>query len=79
MFARQANIAQGAQQVNNTVAVGSPSDEYLARAGNPETELSKLLEAHDARLDFGTSRTAGASDRALATMETVDGPANRRR
>lgn len=76
VFARQANIAQGAQQVNNTVAVASRSNELLARAGNPETELSKLLDAHGERLDLATSSTAGARDQAMAPLGPRDRTGN---
>src|SRR5204863_10021012 len=42
VFTRQANIAQGPQQVNNMLA--------LARAGNSDSAPNELLEAHDERL-----------------------------
>lgn len=60
VFARQANIAHGPQQVNNSVT--------LPRAGNSESEPNKLLEAHGERLELGTSNTAGAGDPALAAL-----------
>jgi hypothetical protein len=62
VFARQANIAHGPQQVNNGTPV-PPS-----RAGNQETEPIKLLEAPGERLDLGTSGTSGTSDQALAAV-----------
>src|ERR1700687_2178105 len=43
VFARQANIAQGPQQVNNTVSLASGDAQPLARAGNQESEPNKLL------------------------------------
>lgn len=70
VFARQANIAHGPQQVNN----GLP----LARGGNPETEPNKLLEAHGERMDGGTTDAAGASHPALAAVGTIHGPADAR-
>ena len=54
VFARQANIAHGPQQVNNTLAV--------ARAGNVETAPNEPLEAHAKRLDSGTTSAASARD-----------------
>jgi hypothetical protein len=67
VFARQANIAHGPQQVNN----GQPS-----RAGNLETGKIELLEEHGERLDVGTAGTAGAGNQALATVGTRDRPPN---
>jgi hypothetical protein len=68
VFARQANIAHGPQQVNNGVS--------LARAGNSESEPNKLLEAHGERLDVGAAGTTGAGDQALATVGRLNRPAN---
>ena len=58
VFARQANIAHGPQQVNNGVP--------FARAENSESEPIELLEAHEERLDLGAAGTAGAGNQALA-------------
>lgn len=68
VFARQANIAHGPQQVNNEM---QPS-----RAGNLETGRIELLEQKHERLDLGTARKAGAGDPALAAVGTLDGPTN---
>lgn len=67
VFARQANIAQGPQQVNNGVPVPS-------RAGNSENPSNEILEAkaHE-RLDTEATGTAGKS---YTPMETV-GSGNR--
>ena len=70
VFARQANIAQGPQQVNNgMMPAGEP------RAGPRETESApdKLLEAkpHE-RLDTRTPRAAVGSDPASAALGTFD-------
>jgi hypothetical protein len=67
VFARQANIAHGPQQVNN---------DQPSRAGNLETGKIKVLEAHVERVDVGTAGTAGAGDRALATVGTRNRPTN---
>jgi hypothetical protein len=64
VFARQANIAQGPQQVNNTVSV--------AHAGNTESVQNKVLEPNGQRLDDRTTQTSGSSDLALAPVGTVD-------
>jgi hypothetical protein len=70
VFARQANIAHGHQQVNN----GIP----LARAGNQESEPNELLEAHVERLDDGAAPAASGRNTNLATLGAVnratDGP-----
>ena len=68
VFARQANIAQGPQHVNNTVT--------LARAEHPESGPNELLEAQGEWLDVGTTRAAGGSHSALATVGTVNLPEN---
>jgi hypothetical protein len=53
VIARQANIAQGPQQVNNEMM---PSGRACAGAGENEKPQNKLLEAQNAeRLDFGTA------------------------
>lgn len=64
VFARQANIAQGPQQVNNSVT--------LARAGNSESEQTKRLEAHGERLDLEASGATGTRDQALAPLGTLN-------
>jgi hypothetical protein len=79
VFARQANVAHGPQQVNNLVAVASPTLASPARAGDPESAPNELLEAHGKRLDIGAAGMAAASDPALAGMGTIDRPENRAR
>ena len=69
VFAKQANIAQQ-QQVNNGPAVPA-----VARARNPATEQSKLLEQlPDERLEFGTQGAASGADSPLATVGTIHRP-----
>ncbi len=69
-FVRQANIANGPQQVNNngnTLAQATPHAEQTHSAPN------ELLEnLHGERLDFGTQGTAGRIDPQLATVGAVD-------
>ena len=72
VFAKQANIAHGPQQVNNETA-------HIARAEQIESKPNELLENdHGQRLDTGTAGTAGGSHQAMATVETVHRPANGR-
>ena len=70
VFARQANIAQGHQQVNNGMM---PAGEPRAGAGETEKPQNKLLEEkpHE-RLDFGTPGAAVGSDPEMATLGTFD-------
>jgi hypothetical protein len=63
VFARQANIAHGPQQVNNGARPSS-------RAGDQETEPNKLLEAPRERMDCGPTCAAGGGDQELAAVGT---------
>ena len=74
-YVRQANIAHGHQQVNNTPAApdGAP------RAGENPNLQNKLLEEKDGeRLDTGTTSTPSQADPAMATLGEVDRAENRR-
>jgi hypothetical protein len=67
VFARQANIAHGPQQVNNgIVANGIPRTQAI------ENTPIKLLEAYGERLDGCTSKAAGDRDSALATVGAIN-------
>jgi hypothetical protein len=77
-FVKQANIANGPQQVNN----GTPmqADGTPARAGKTETEPNKLLEAdHDARMDTRAPGAAIGSDTEMAAVGSIQRPDKRRR
>ncbi|MBN9406650.1 MAG: hypothetical protein J0I00_14670 [Burkholderiales bacterium] len=64
-YIRQANIAQGHQQVNN--------GRGRARAEKLETAPNKLLEVHDGqRLEHGAQAAAGRADPALAAVGEID-------
>ncbi len=74
IFARQANIAHGPQQVNN----GLPADK-CARARETESAKTELLGASDGeRLDTGTTSASGRSNPALETVGEIDGAENGR-
>ena len=76
LFARQANIAHGPQQVNN--GVSAPAATTHADACNPQRERNELLEHQDGhRLDIGAAGAAGASGAAMETVGALDGPAHR--
>jgi hypothetical protein len=79
VFAKQANIAAGSQQVNNTLAVAhqAPGETLVrARAENRRIEKKEMLEAHDERLDAGTTETPGRNHQALPPVGTNDRTAN---
>ena len=67
VIAKQANIAQGHQQVNN----GLPADDP-GRARETENSPSKLLEELPSeRLDTGTAATTSGGDSEMATVGAV--------
>lgn len=68
-YIRQANIAQGHQQVNNTYSNAPGPTGIPSGAGNFQSEPNKLLEAdHGHRMDIGTQ---GATGRVNQTVEAV--------
>jgi hypothetical protein len=70
VFAKQANIAHGPQQVNNTVS--------LAPAEKNEIRPTKLLEQdHGERLDTRTARTASTSNSTVEAVAASYRPAQR--
>ena len=76
VFAQQANIAHGPQQVNN--GVSAPAATTHADAFNPQRERNELLEHQDGhRLDIGAAGAAGASGAAMATVGALDRPTHR--
>lgn len=69
-FVKQANIAQGPQQINNGVSPAAAS-RARARSVNQSNEL--LESNHGQRLDIGTSSTSGAANRELAPLGEING------
>jgi hypothetical protein len=70
IFAKQANIAHGPQQVNNESVP-------VARAEQIKNAPTELLEHdHGQRLDTGTAATAGGGNQKMVTVEAVHRPAN---
>ena len=68
-YVKQANIAQGHQQVNNPPSSASDAP----RARKNEKLQNKLLEAkHGERLDTGATGTAGGIDSELEAVGEVD-------
>lgn len=71
VFAKQANITNGPQQVNNGIEA--------PRARENEIEQTQLLEdTPRERLDFGTTETTSEVDSAMAAMGEIDRAKNRR-
>ena len=69
-YIKQANIANGPQQVNN----GTP-----ASAGKNQSPPNELLEhQHGNTLDIGAQAAAGRADPAMATVEAKHRPTNTR-
>ena len=68
VFARQANITSGPQQVNNA----------LAPARNSDSAPSKLLEAQHERMDLEPASATATSDPAMATVGALDRSADAR-
>ena len=72
VYARQANIANGPQQVNNGVSA--------SRASNQASPPNELLETgHGKRLDPRTTGAAISGDPALEAVGAIDGAADARR
>lgn len=75
IFARQANIAHGPQQVNNGV---SGAERASARAGETKSATTELVGASDGeRLDTGTTSASGRGNSALEAVGKIDRAANR--
>ena len=70
VFARQANIAQGPQQVNNGMM---PAGEPRARGKSENTPNELLEEKPHERLDTRTTSAASGTDPQLATVGGGDG------
>lgn len=65
VFAKQANIAHGHQQVNN----GNST-----HTGKPVNQENELLEVNHGseKMDTRTAQTAGGKDPAMATLDTIE-------
>jgi hypothetical protein len=68
-FVKQANIANGPQQVNN----GSAPPEARARGENADTSNELLTDGHGTTLDSGTAGQAGRSNQALEAVGKCNG------
>lgn len=83
VFARQANISNGPQQVNNGLADGFESKRSPAQAcGEIENQQTKLLQGtrHGrTTLDSGAKATTARGNQELETVGAVNRPDQRRR
>lgn len=80
IFARQANITNGPQQVNNSMAAEAYEPPARAPAGNFSILKTELLEASDEqRVDPRTARKAVGVDTKVEALGEVDRSAKRRR
>jgi hypothetical protein len=71
IYARQANISNGAQQVNNGPVLST------SREGDNQNPPSKLLEQSDEpRMDTPAKSPTGAGNSAVETLATVDRTSN---
>jgi hypothetical protein len=80
-FVKQANIAHGPQQVNNSASPGSDSSTRTgapARAEETATQPNELLEApqHGNFMDTGAPGTAGRAHQDLAAVGAEHRPAH---
>lgn len=71
IYAKQANIAHGPQQVNN----GTSAPAHAEKIINQSNELLEVQ--HGQRLDTGTAGAATSLDPAMATVGEINGAANR--
>ena len=79
VYAKQANIAHGPQQVNNGQDFAT-STRAGAHAGNSEIQTNELLEAQPYEpMDTRAPSTTSGTDSAMATMGTIDRAADNER
>lgn len=80
VFAKQANISSGPQQINNQ-QINLDGSLSHARTEQTETAPSKLLEARnlDARMDGGATGATADGDPEVETVEILDGTTNQHR
>ena len=71
VYAKQANVTSGPQQINNGVA--SDAGEMQAHARETRIAPNRLLEADNGeRMDAATTGTASGVDKELATVGEID-------
>lgn len=78
LFARQANVSNGPQQVNNTITA-QPADARTGEIGSQQNELSGAAIDGQLSQNGGASTLALTVDPALAPLGAVNGAADGRR
>lgn len=84
-FIKQANMAQGHQQVNNGTQLGNHNEDKsyqsdASRARETENEQNELLEAQDGeRLDVRAQTASERTNSGMATLEAVNGTKDSKR
>ena len=74
VFAKQANISNGHQQINNGITQNANSTHPSAHRGKPVSEPIELLEhQHGERLDLGAQATTSGAHQDMATVGKVHG------
>lgn len=76
IFAKQANVTSGPQQINNGPMPQAGTAPRAQETANPANEL--LEHTHGERLDTRAAGTAGKANPAVETVEAVDRAANAR-
>ena len=76
VFARQANIAQGPQQVNNNAMLPNIAATSSRACAETQTEQNELLEAHGERVDDGAADPTSARDSGVAAVGAVHRPSD---
>ncbi len=71
VYARQANVTTGPQQVNNGIPANGPTVTHAEENRNRANELLEVQ--HGERLDTGTASAAKRTDKAMATLDEIDG------
>lgn len=78
VFARQLNVANGPQQVNNGMpSTGTASRTHAHASENPSQQIELLEEQHGVVMDTRAQGTAGGADPHLEAVGTVHRPAHR--
>lgn len=72
IFAKQANIANGPQQVNN----GTTPLAHTQEKENPPNKLLQVTHGQGQRLDFGATTATGAAHPTMAAVDTIQRPQN---
>jgi len=78
VYAQQANIAQGHQQINNYSNEHISATKFMpTHAEKNKSDQNELLEVkNEQRMDFGTSAETSTMDQEMVSVEKVNRPKN---